>query len=250
MLRKAREKKCIIIFLSAIMSAYACMADFSINSSNEIVGDSIIYRFLTLFNSSIDGKGFILSILSISLFCLYYKLWEYCSFCSHKFVLVSIILSLLTIIYYPYTLAGSLSLLYCSKFQVFKTLVFVCGYFSFFHVIITAFFHYLNKKRTEVVGGKEASYWKTALKLAIIWLPNVIAKYPGAFCPDSVWQFQQGMGLLGFTSHHPPFHTLMIKICVLIGDRIFYSYNIGSFIFILLQYLIMTAIFAYTIYYL
>lgn len=250
MLREIYGMNKIIIFFSAIMSAYAFLADFAVDNSNQIDEVSIVHRFLTHFNNSIDGKGFLFSVLTICLCYLYCKLWKYCSFCNSLFVIVSIVLSFLTIIHYPYTLEGSLSLLFCSKFQLFKTFIFVCGYFSFFHVTITAFFYYLKKQAESLQCCQEVSYWKIAIKLAILWLPNIIVKFPGAFCPDSIWQFKQGMGLMDFTSHHPPFHTLMIKICVLIGEKIFHSYNIGSFIFVLLQYLIMTAIFAYTIYYL
>lgn len=165
-------------------------------------------------------------------------------------MIVSIILAFLTIIYYPYQLVGTISLLYCSGFQIVKTIFFMSGYFCFFNIAISAFYFYLEQKITEPICKTNVGYWKTAGKLAILWFPHIIVKYPGAYCPDSASQLQQGLGLITFTSHHPPFHTFMIKVCILIGDKLFHSYNVGSFLFIFLQYLTMVLVFGHTIYYL
>ena len=45
----------------------------------------------------------------------------------------------------------------------------------------------------------------------ICWLPYFLYQYPGIMTPDSINQFEQALGLLPYSNHHPIVHTLTIK---------------------------------------
>ena len=243
------------VFIAAMCSAYVFAADFSVNYMEYTIedGQSCILNILSCFNSVLDGSEVLFSILTISLFCLYNKLRIQCVFFQKEFVMTAGILSLLTMLYYPYTFGSSLAFLISTKFQMIQTVLFISGYFFLFHVMVNVLYNYIIS--VKAVREKDCSsgiknYIKTVMKLAVLWLPNVIVKLPGAFCPDSVWQLKQGLRLMQFTSHHPPFHTFVLRVCALAGYKLAGSYNVGVTFFILIQYFIMAAVFGYAIYYL
>lgn len=164
-------------------------------------------------------------------------------------MILSGILSVFTILYYPYTFGNSISLLYSTKFQIIQTILFLIGFFELFHMSINILYEYINRAK-EFRDSKEVCLWKIVLKLGLLWPPHIIVKFPGAFCPDSRWQLQQGLGLTSFNVHHPPFHSWMLGVCASFGNKFFNSYNIGVFIFILIQYSTMVVVFGHALYYL
>lgn len=245
------EKRWGIFIFCAICSAYALTADFLASDITNIMqqDELYLYKVIACINNTLKGKEVNFSILTIGIIYLYCAGWNYCSLDRSKFIILSSILSVVTILYYPYTFGNSLSLLYSTGFQVIQTMLFLIGFFGLFHISINVLYVYMNKNK-EYKENKEARFGSVALKLALLWLPHVIVKFPGAFCPDSRWQLRQGLGLSPFNAHHPPFHSWILGICALFGNKIFHSYNIGVFIFILIQYFIMVLVFGHALYYL
>lgn len=82
--------------------------------------------------------------------------------------------------------------------------------------------------------------------ILIFWLPVIIIKYPGNLAYDGDGQLLEFFGYSNLINHHPVLHTLLFGICVEIGKRIC-SYNVGIFIFTLLQSFAFIAVFSYTI---
>lgn len=94
--------------------------------------------------------------------------------------------------------------------------------------------------------------------LVVLWIPYLIAFFPGIFMYDSTWQlFQtQGSGALpmgraypvetaaAFTDHKPLFHTLLIGILFDAGKALG-SQTLGIFLITLFQYVAMALAFAY-----
>jgi hypothetical protein len=73
-------KKTMGIFLfCTICFAHSLTANFFVNDIMQ-QDQWIIYRLMACFNSALNGKEVIFSILVISFLCLYYKGWSYCSF--------------------------------------------------------------------------------------------------------------------------------------------------------------------------
>ncbi len=51
----------------------------------------------------------------------------------------------------------------------------------------------------------------------LCWLPYFLYQYPGIMTPDSVNQFEQVLGLIPYSNHHPWVHTLLIGLIYHIG---------------------------------
>lgn len=59
----------------------------------------------------------------------------------------------------------------------------------------------------------------TFLICLLCWMPYYLYQYPGIMTPDSINQFEQVLGLIPYSNHHPWVHTMLFKLC----------YNIGYF---------------------
>ena len=51
----------------------------------------------------------------------------------------------------------------------------------------------------------------------LCWLPYYLYHFPGIMTPDSVVQFEQVIGMIPYSNHHPVVHTLLIKLFYSIG---------------------------------
>lgn len=49
------------------------------------------------------------------------------------------------------------------------------------------------------------------------WLPYFLYQYPGIMTPDSLNQFEQALGLIPYSNHHPFVHTMLFKLLYQIG---------------------------------
>jgi len=83
--------------------------------------------------------------------------------------------------------------------------------------------------------------------LFIAFIPYFLAYYPGILAYDSYIQIGQIFGG-EFNEHHPLFHTLMIKMCLSVGQGLFKSLNAGIAVYVLMQMLFLTAVFSYGIF--
>ena len=100
--------------------------------------------------------------------------------------------------------------------------------------------------------------------IAICWLPLLIASYPGVWMGDTGSQVNQFFGIDNYTSsfiiplspdvllnqHHPVAHTILVGICMKLGNALFGSYEFGFFLYTLLQWITMVATLSYALFYL
>lgn len=54
----------------------------------------------------------------------------------------------------------------------------------------------------------------------LCWLPYFLYQYPGIMTPDSLVQFEQVLGVIPYSNHHPWVHTMLIKLLYTIGYRL------------------------------
>ena len=72
----------------------------------------------------------------------------------------------------------------------------------------------------------------------------IFVYYPGILTPDSINQITQ-IKTEKYSNHHPFYHTMLIKIWVDVGNRIFNNINIGVMLYNLFQILIIALSIAY-----
>ena len=85
--------------------------------------------------------------------------------------------------------------------------------------------------------------------LLLLGIPVLLAEFPGFFVYDAQDELNEVLTRT-FTTHHPLFHVLLLGAVIALFHKITGSWNIGIFAYILLQMLVITAIFAYVLTYL
>ena len=82
--------------------------------------------------------------------------------------------------------------------------------------------------------------------LFIFYLPFLILSFPGNLCYDGIGQIEQVL-YGSFSTHHPLIHTLWAGGMALLGKNLFSSLEIGIFLYVLMQTLLLLAAFAASI---
>lgn len=93
-----------------------------------------------------------------------------------------------------------------------------------------------------------------ALRILLCWLPYLILLYPGVMCWDTGDQLAQFFGISAFGmpagqiwDHHPWFSTYLFGAITQVGYLITGSYLFGLFLNALLQYVVVTLLFSWTL---
>ncbi len=141
---------------------------------------------------------------------------------------------LFTILYmavdYPYYIQTLTSPLFrfgilCSVFTGFTVL--------FFHLLRMMFFFTTDRSKLDklfdddqISQSRLASFYKKHTGLCafflcmLCWFPYFLYQYPGVMTPDSLNQFEQVLGVIPYSNHHPWVHTLLIKLIYSIGYQL------------------------------
>ncbi len=69
----------------------------------------------------------------------------------------------------------------------------------------------------------------------IFWLPYFLYEYPGIMTPDSVNQFEQVLGIIPYSNHHPWAHTMVIKFFYSLGRLFTNDVNAALSVFTIFQ---------------
>lgn len=70
---------------------------------------------------------------------------------------------------------------------------------------------------TLVNFGRNHTAFCTFLGCLLCWLPYYLYQYPGIMTPDSINQFEQVLGLIPYSNHHPWVHTLLFGFFYRLG---------------------------------
>ncbi len=183
-------------------------------------------------------------------------------------VLPSALFAFFMVMGFSFKADNSWKLVLGNQTSVLRAIIMFTGYFFLFKAIIIIIFSRLDYKLTlnfsiEKESNQYMKWYITNLSeypfitafvtLFIIYIPYIIASYPGILMGDTWDQIAQGFNIDGWTSeylnlrsenvklnnHQPIFHTLLLHICLSAGNRCFSSYNMGVFLFCFAQFLFM-----------
>lgn len=183
-------------------------------------------------------------------------------------VLPSALFAFFMVVGFSFKADNSWQLVLENQLSVLRAIIMFTGYFFLFKAIIIIIFSGLDHKLALNFSIKNESnqyikwyfaklsefpFITTFVTLFIIYIPYIIASYPGILMGDSWDQIAQGFNMDGWTSkylnlmsenvklnnHHPIFYTLLLHICLVVGNHCFLSYNIGLFLFCFSQFLFM-----------
>ena len=131
---------------------------------------------------------------------------------------------------------GSLYFFYANGFQVFYSLLLTAGWSALFELLLRLLYLALAGGGRSTPDRRECrrlGLW-SFLAILVCWLPWSLAAYPGTFCPDSLVQLAQALGLRPWTSYSPVFSTWLMGALLWLGERVA-SRSFGCFLYLLLQ---------------
>lgn len=104
----------------------------------------------------------------------------------------------------------------------------IAGAFIFFGIyqIVFAIYQCLKCKKNIGIDKTQNTkldwklVWAAAAFLMIAWLPYLLIYWPGFIFGDSMASLGQALGLSRLVNHHPVFYTMLIRLCLMLGQRI------------------------------
>lgn len=121
----------------------------------------------------------------------------------------------------------------------------VVSVMSYFLLRLISFhrFHLLQSRSHKDMQHPVLATW---LVLCLAWLPVVIARWPGDFSFDAMWQtawiLPESAGVPEYWAEingwHPPLHSLWLGGSVALGKSLFHSYSVGLALYTVSQMLI------------
>lgn len=100
----------------------------------------------------------------------------------------------------------------------YQLLLFLFSYFGNKELTDKYFFAAESSKGTQLARFYEKHSGLCAFLLCMLcWLPYFLYQYPGIMTPDSINQFEQVLGVIPYSNHHPLAHTMVIGLFYRIG---------------------------------
>lgn len=87
----------------------------------------------------------------------------------------------------------------------------------------------------------------TFLICLLCWMPYYLYQYPGIMTPDSINQFEQVLGVIPYSNHHPWVNTMLFKLCYSIGYFFTHNMVIAVSVYTLFQMCLLSGSAAYFI---
>lgn len=231
----------LITFILATITTFSINLnlDMNVNLLSSFSGNSIIYVMLF----------FMLCVIIDKVLQIKEKRLIICT------SIISFILAMFEVIGYSINQSMDLSYIIFSKTTILKSIIKFIGMFNVLYISIimlyTKIFPVLSNikdKQIKFFTNNKRSFFIAWVVLFLVWIPYLLKYFPGITTPDSMDQIYQTQGINILTNHHPVLHTFFIGIAINIG-KMFNNYNIGVAIYSVIQMLVMSAMFSYTLYY-
>jgi hypothetical protein len=149
-----------------------------------------------------------------------------------------------------YDVVGTSEWCFGSVVNFIKFVLALAGFSILFHTLITWFWFFLEIH--DFTAGKEHFFSRYAFRKAFLiifgaYLPFLLVSFPGNLCWDAIGQIEQVLGGAGYSTHHPLVHTLIMGGLVNGGQALFHSPEIGLFLYMILQDMLLAGALAATI---
>lgn len=247
-----------ILFLEAWFSALALTLSLAVGDTPDegisIPFQANIYTHMEQLREALTDNGLVLSLLTLSLYLVYVQTWRR----RHEKPLrgsglLSLFLSAMYVTGTGYSYGNRLSILIQPRINALKTVIIGIGFWCLYFTLINGFYLFLHeKKEQDMPGSRLMLFWKkhsfivTWAGIMLMWLPHLVMRYPGAMSYDNWAQTAYYFGLAPYTTAQPVFHTWLfgtfLKIGIMLGHP-----NLGLFLFVLLQSLVMSGVLALTV---
>ena len=110
----------------------------------------------------------------------------------------------------------------------------------------------LSRGLNRLFNSKHRTLW-LALIIFLCWVPALVMLYPGTLINDSWGQLNQVLnlreGTWAISAHHPVFDTALMSVIILPIEGLFDNWHIAFFVYVLIQAICTSLVFAYSISY-
>lgn len=130
---------------------------------------------------------------------------------------------------------------YCfgSSVNFIKTVLVLCGFYFLFHMLAECLFRLFDTKTYTGVSDNffaKHAFGKTFGILALVYSLVLLLSFPGNLCWDVIGQIEQfTVEGTGFSQHHPLMHTILVGGLTQLGELLFGSKEVGLFLYMILQ---------------
>ncbi|MCI8972012.1 MAG: hypothetical protein HFH79_00260 [Lachnospiraceae bacterium] len=168
------------------------------------------------------------------------------------FYLICLMIGIVWLMAKSFVINNSLTNIYETTGQIVKSIIYYIGTVNLLIFIGKAIFLFADSQCSKPLHDSESnketkkSGYRTFLFLIALWIPHLVIAYPASIISDAWSQLSMFYGRKIFTSHHPPFHTLVIGMAVKMGEKMG-SANMGLFLFIVAQSILFALVISYGI---
>lgn len=240
------------------------------------------FKFFEQLKGTFSGNGFYILVLASALTYIYYRFFEDPEHVLDKIKGDKILSGFLAIMYAggrAFAYNDRLNTIWTPKFNLIKATIFVIGFYFLYLLIIRGLNHIFNTycstmpeinsdyyqltpafnnadksaikapRFTQIKKLYHAHPWLFSFAVIYLsWIIHLIMRYPAALSADNWYEFNMYFGVYFFNNAQPIFHTWLTTQFVLLGNAIFGSGNVGIFIYVCLQSLLMALVLGYTEY--
>ncbi len=118
--------------------------------------------------------------------------------------------------------------------------------------LISVLYRFWIRKETTVLASPQVENTPRSLRLywgiiLLAWLPYILLNCPGIVTVDGFWQLSQVMGEVPVTDHHPVLHTGLLWVVYKIASLFPGTNTVTVFLYVIVQSVILSGIYAYSI---
>lgn len=224
----------------------------------------------TVFNYNLTNTN-VLSYLILGIFLIwFYKKYDYKYKSNWLFRFLALLLSIFMVVGYSYDTVGSAYLVFGHIGFIIISLIKLLSFYYLFNIVINIVYDLLcNYKIKDIVKKNKFielfnkhPFIVSATIIFICYIPYLVAFYPAVMGYDPSNQIREFMGMhtrymdsvilldpnQTITNFNPVLHTLLLGGCFKLG-HIMGNDNIGLFIYVIIQCIILISVLSYSIYY-
>lgn len=248
-----------ILLLSAFITSLAVSMNMEVmTAAEEGIANSLyqnIYKLIEIINQSMADRRLLITVLTIGLYLLYKKTWIEKNIETIKYSKgLSLFLSVMYAGGKAFEYGNSLSILYTSSIRMMKAFILIIGFYVFYLAMINYIYFLLHTdrdielKENRIRRLYRKHPWLIAwVGIMLVFIFHILLRYPGVMGYDNWDELGYYFGYDTYTTAQPVFHTWILGTFVKFGIFLG-SANLGLFLLVMFQALIMSAVLSYSLF--
>lgn len=117
-------------------------------------------------------------------------------------------------------IGGTIATLWADSGQIMKSAMFLMGMWAAFLGMLRALKRLAGRFQTDERLSLKHPFLTPMAMMALVWLPQLIIRYPGVLHFDTGWMINEYAGIFPFTTHHPPFFIIASGWLFMLGKQL------------------------------